>query len=235
VDGLGNIYVTGASVGSVTSSDYATIKYDPNGNELWVKRYNGPGNGYDSASALAVDDLGNVYVTGYSYGNSSSTDYATIKYDPNGNELWVKRYNGPGNGYDSATALAVDDLGNVYVTGYSYGNSSSTDYATVKYDTNGNRLWVKRYNGYPSALVVDDLGNVYVTGYTSRDYATIKYSQRNYCAAVLDGDLDGNCKVDFFDYAMFAKDWLIGSDLNDLAELANNWLECNLAYQGGCW
>jgi uncharacterized delta-60 repeat protein len=186
VDGLGNVYVTGYSRGSGTSDDYATIKYDPNGNELWVKRYNGPGNNDDRAYSLAVNGLGNVYVTGQSYGSGTNyDDYATIKYDPDGNEVWVKRYNGPGDYWDNAHALAVDTLGNVCVTGVS-GSGGDNDYATIKYDPSGNQLWVKRYNGSANssdsakALVVDRLGNVYVTGFsygsgTGADYATIKY------------------------------------------------------------
>ena len=91
-------------------------------NELWVKRYNGPGNDDDSASAITADNLLNVYVTGGSYGSGIDYDYATIKYDPDGNELWVKRYDGPGNYYDYAEALAVDGADNVYVTGGSHGS-----------------------------------------------------------------------------------------------------------------
>ena len=185
VDASGNVYVTGYSVGSGTSSDYATIKYDTDGKQLWVSRYNGPGNGYDYAFAIAVDANGNVYVTGGSPGSGTSSDYATIKYDTNGNELWLARYNSPGNSYDQAAAIAVDANGNVYVTGYSYSGTSS-DYATIKYDTNGNQLWVARYDGRDNSydlatdIAVDASGNVYVTGgsydsVTSNDYATIKY------------------------------------------------------------
>lgn len=75
----------------------------------WVRRYNGPGNGSDYPSALAVDDYGNVYVTGRSYDSLASIDYATIKYSPVGDLLWVGRYNGPGNGNDYTVALAVDN------------------------------------------------------------------------------------------------------------------------------
>src|SRR4030066_122416 len=88
--------------------------------EAWVASYNGPGNYDDYASALAVDASGNVYVTGRSW-SGTSYDYATIKYDSNGDTLWVRRYNGPGNGFDEAIALAVDNSGNVYVTGHSTG------------------------------------------------------------------------------------------------------------------
>ena len=186
VDDAGNSYITGRSYHGNGVPGYATVKYDTNGNELWVKRYNNNSNwNSDSAHAIAVDGDGNAYVTGESYSNGSTFDYATIKYDTNGNELWVKRYNGPGNNYDGATAMVVDDVGNTYVTGRSVGSGSSYDYATVKYDTNGNELWVKRYNGFGShydgatAIAVDHAGNSYVTGGSggvlSGAYATIKY------------------------------------------------------------
>ncbi|MEO0083819.1 MAG: SBBP repeat-containing protein, partial [candidate division WOR-3 bacterium] len=187
VDGLGNVYVTGESYGSGTSYDYATVKYNSQGVEQWVARYNGPVNSYDYAYAIAVDGSGNVYVTGESYGSGTSYDYATVKYNSQGVEQWVARYNGPGNGWDEASAIAVDGSGNVYVTGKSYG-SDSLDYATVKYNSQGVEQWVARYNGpgndydWARAIAVDGLGNVYVTGYsdgsgTSYDYATIKYVQ----------------------------------------------------------
>jgi len=106
--------------------DYATIKYDSNGNELWVSRYNGSGYNIDDARTLVVDDAGNVYVTGGSRsdrGNGVREDYATVKYDNNGNQLWVIRYGGPGDGDNTANAIAVDGEGNVYVTGRSTGSN----------------------------------------------------------------------------------------------------------------
>jgi len=186
VDGSGNIYVTGGSHGSGTQKDYATIKYEPNGDTAWVRRYNGPGNFVDEASAIAVDGSGNVYVTGSSYGSGTISDYATIKYEPDGDTAWVRRYNGPGNGEDRPSAIAVDGSGNVYVTGYSIGSGTGLDYATIKYEPDGDTAWVRRYNGpgnhddYGVAIAVDGSGNVYVTGPSvgsgiSYDYATIKY------------------------------------------------------------
>ncbi len=185
VDGSGNVYVTGQSIGSGTSDDYATIRYLPNGDTAWVRRYNGPGNSGDVAHRLVVDGSGNVYVTGFSFGSGTDYDYATTKYLPNGDTAWVRRYNGPGNSGDRAYALAVDGSENVYVTGYSY-SGTSDDYATIKYLPNGDTAWVRRYNGPVDstdeawALAVDGSGNVYVTGFsfgsgTDYDYATIKY------------------------------------------------------------
>lgn len=186
VDGTGNVYVTGGSEGNGTGDDYATIKYNSNGVQQWVARYNGPGNGADAATALALDASDNVYVTGYSNGGGSGDDYATIKYNSNGDQQWVTRYNGPGNSWDYASDIAVDGFGNVYVTGDSWGSGTGEDYATVMYNTNGVQQWVARYNGpgndldVATAIAVDGSSNVYVTGYsggsgTGYDYATIKY------------------------------------------------------------
>ena len=188
VDDSGNVYVAGTSTGSGTNRDYLIIKYLPNGDIAWLRTYNGPGNGSDEAHAIYVDDSGNVYVTGESEGSGTSLDYATIKYHPDGDTAWVRRYNGSANSYDNARAIAVDGSGNVYVTGNSKGSGTDWDYATVKYLANGDSGWVMRYNGpgndwdLPQAIAVDDSGNVYVTGRSKgsgsdQDYCTIKYVQ----------------------------------------------------------
>jgi uncharacterized delta-60 repeat protein len=186
VDESGNTYVTGYSYNGSTSFDYITIKYDSDGTEQWVEKYDGPANGGDLAYAIAVDDLENVYVTGYSYGDSTYSDYLTIKYNSNGAEQWIVRYSGPGNSTDIAEAIALDQAGNVYVTGHSTGIDTDDDYATIKYDSNGIEQWVARYDGplseddYAYDIALDDAGNVYVTGYTTAtntysDCTTIKY------------------------------------------------------------
>jgi uncharacterized delta-60 repeat protein len=133
VDGSANVYVTGSSYGSESSQDYATIKYDSAGQQQWVRRYDGPGNSDDIANGIAVDGSGNVYVTGSSYGSGFNQDYATIVYTPTGQQQWVARYDGPGNYDDIANGIAVDNSGNVYVTGSSLGFDTDRDYATIKY------------------------------------------------------------------------------------------------------
>ncbi|MEI6945599.1 SBBP repeat-containing protein [Paraflavisolibacter sp. H34] len=201
VDASGNVYVSGYSQGPgfvegfpTLRYDYLTLKYDTDGNRLWVRRYNGPGAEEDVVRALALDDWGNVYVTGESYGGLAvNTDFATIKYDTDGNQLWVARYNNSAvNGFDGALALAVDGSGYAYVTGVSYGGSATNiDYATVKYGANGVQQWVARYDGRAHfgeearAIGVDAAGNVYVTGSSvvgddvdsdEIDFATVKYN-----------------------------------------------------------
>jgi uncharacterized protein (TIGR03437 family) len=194
VDAAGAVYVTGGSWGEDTSLDYTTIKYSQDGKEQWVARYNGPGNGVDIATSIAIDSSSNVYVTGFSANASSSSDFATIKYNSAGVEQWARRFNGVKNASDIAKDLAVDASGAVYVTGVvnsrggSVGSSDpDRDYATVKYSNNGNQEWVAVYDGPAKdadealALDIDGSGNVYVTGQSvgsgsSFDYATIKYS-----------------------------------------------------------
>ncbi|MBK8550010.1 MAG: SBBP repeat-containing protein [Ignavibacteria bacterium] len=187
LDGSGNVYVTGYSKGNGTLEDFATIKYNSSGAEQWVSRYNGPAGGLDVARSLAVDDSANVFVTGYATG-ATGYGYATIKYNSTGAEQWVRKYNGPGNVFDWAQSVALDGFGNVYVTGGSAGVAFDRDYATIKYNSSGDSLWVQRYNGpqgnsdEASSVTVDVSGNVYVTGYSivngnNTDYITVKYSQ----------------------------------------------------------
>ena len=61
------------------------------------------------------------------------TDYGTLKFNPDGQLLWASRYNGPGNGNDGLTALALDTNGNVYVSGRSAGIEGGDDFATVNF------------------------------------------------------------------------------------------------------
>ncbi len=181
LDQDGDILVAGSSMMDYGySSDYFAVKYSADGEELWVGRYDGPENGHDFAHAMAVDDFGHLYVTGSSGQNHFEPPvYATIKYDRDGNIVWIARYAGTDPESDTmsrATAVDVDELGYVYVTGMSEGDCGQTEYATVKYDSEGNELWVRRYglgcdarsSAYPSALALDPWGNVYVTGGTRR-------------------------------------------------------------------
>ncbi|HQY20205.1 MAG TPA: SBBP repeat-containing protein [Ignavibacteria bacterium] len=179
VDDSFNVYLTGRSDG-----DFMTIKYNKLGFQQWAVFYNGPMNGNDAARSIEVDNLGNVYVSGSSTGDMFYYDYATVKYNSDGEEQWVRRYNGSSNFQDQLRAMIVDSIGNVYVTGNSTESGTGYDYTTIKYNTNGDILWITRYhnglNDIAFAMDVDDTGNVYVTGEsdgngTSDDYATVKY------------------------------------------------------------
>jgi predicted RNA-binding protein with TRAM domain len=187
------VFVTGGSTGKTSDYDYTTVAYRAaTGVPLWVARYNGPGNGYDQATALGLSPDGStVFVTGASLGATSDLDYATVAYDATtGSQRWATRSNGPGNGLEYAQALSVSrDGSTVFVTGYSPGSRGDDDYATVAYSSpTGRTIWERRYNGpgndADEGRAVDvspDGSTVFVTGNsvgsrTGTDYATIAYS-----------------------------------------------------------
>jgi hypothetical protein len=133
------VYVTGISTGVTSGRDYATIAYNAaDGARRWASRYNGPANRGDFAYAVAVSPGGRtVYVTGASFaGASSGNDFATVAYNAaTGARRWARRYNGPGNGGDQATSVAVSPAGGtVFVAGPSLGGTGQgLGYATIAY------------------------------------------------------------------------------------------------------
>ncbi|MCK4820863.1 SBBP repeat-containing protein, partial [bacterium] len=177
--------------------DFYTISYDIDGVEGWSARYDGPAHMGDKGNAIAVDDSGNVCVTGQSFRGMKDehSDYCTVKYNSSGELVWDSRYDARRNGHDVATAIALDLKGNVYITGrseYSLSKKSDVlhyDYFTIKYNANnGSIAWDDRYDNADvenaqdeaTAIAVDLSGDVYVTGRsqgsgTGFDYLTIKY------------------------------------------------------------
>ena len=180
VDSYGNVYVVGSDQGG---TEYVTIKYGPDGNQLWVASYVPTGNCVHPILFIVLDSQGNVYIasTTNCY-PESGMDFVIIKYDSGGNERWVHTYDGPGvppYSLDAPQALAVDSQGNVYVSGWTGYGAAAT---TIKYDPDGNELWVAQHWGAAGyAMALDSQGNAYVTGYDtsngiSYDYLTIKYN-----------------------------------------------------------
>ena len=157
-DGKEYVYVVG-TIGSSSEDYYVVIKYDEDLNQQWKRTFSHHSSFHSYPSALAVNAQGNVYVTGKSENDEGIYPYfvySTVKYDKAGNEIWYKGY---GNIVSLATeagheaqAIVVDGSGNVYVTSMSWNSDRSDDatyydYATVKYDTDGNEVQVATYNG----------------------------------------------------------------------------------------
>jgi outer membrane protein assembly factor BamB len=179
----GTVYVLGEALKKV---NYLTVAYDAaTGAKLWQNTYNGPDNDSDLPTEIGVTNDGSkVFVTGESWSNDTSFDFATIGYDAaTGTQLWVARYDGNG-GYDDPHDLVVSpDSGFVYVVGESPGNVYN-DYATVAYDANtGEQRWVARYNSggtrgdTPYAMGISPDGSaVFVTGCSGDfDYCVNSY------------------------------------------------------------
>lgn len=188
LDNTGNVYVTGSTIGTTTINDFVLIKYSADGDELWTRTYNGPVNGNDNFTSITIDITDNAVITGSSAGSGTGLDFATIKYSPSGDVIWLKRYTSNSVNFEEPMAIDCDLTGNIYITGTTTGSSSSYDYMTVKYSAAGEEMWARRYNGpsgnnfdEPSSVTADNSGNVFVTGLsagtgTMDDIVTIKYN-----------------------------------------------------------
>ncbi|MBK8381095.1 MAG: hypothetical protein IPL16_04245 [Ignavibacteria bacterium] len=120
---------------------------------IWTKSYFAP-IAFCVAKALAIDNSGNIYVTGYGRGVTNSDDYITIKYDPAGNQKWVNLYSATANSIDEAKTikliypLGIENPPTIVVTG-----TSLNDLLTISYTSDsGHVIWEKRYNGPSNSL-----------------------------------------------------------------------------------
>jgi hypothetical protein len=182
IDDSNNVYVTGTSNTGAWASDILTIKYSSSGDTQWLARYSGPSESRNVPCALRVDQTGNVYVLA----TGDSTDsgmgirrsrFVTIKYNLSGQQQWVAAYRGLGT-YDESYAIdaALDDNGNVIVTGYGSA-SNQREFVTIKYDPTGVQQWVAvfdtaNWDEGTTAIAVDDSGAV-IVGST---YRIMKYN-----------------------------------------------------------
>jgi hypothetical protein len=165
VDQDGATYVTGRATTPTTDS-VVTVKYAADGTEVWGAAYDG--GLQDHAYSIETDDQGNVAVVGSVFVDayqSQHWDAQTLFYDHSGRLRWTARWD---NYFDDFGAdVALDDHGNVYVTGATT-TVDSVDVLTVKYRPNGKREWVKMWDGGINdsgvAIDVGPDGNVYVTG-----------------------------------------------------------------------
>jgi hypothetical protein len=209
VDASGNAYVTGwtASSNFPTTTgafqiafgggydDAFVSKLNPTGSALVYSTYLG-GGGYDEGHGIAVDDSGNAYVTGFSYSSNfpitagafqsalgGYDDAFVSKLNPTGSALIYSTYLG-GSSYDDGRGIAVDGLGNAYVTGLTYASHFDTtagafqtksgggfDAFVSKLNPTGSALLYSTYLGgglddFGYGIAVDASGNAYVTGLT---------------------------------------------------------------------
>ncbi len=219
VDDAGQAYVTGQT----TSNDFPTqnpyqgtfndggrdafvTKFSSAGNNLVYSTFLG-GNAADIARGIAADAAGAAYVTGYTdspdFPTSNpfqtyqgSRDAFVTKLSSNGNNLIYSTYLG-GSNLDQGEGIAVDAVGEAYVTGF----TTSADFPTLnpyqgaiqgipdvfltKLSGEGNNLVYSTYLGGSSSeagigIGLDAAGSAYVTGQTlSDDFPLLDPSQTN--------------------------------------------------------
>ncbi|MBK9147105.1 MAG: hypothetical protein IPM12_04690 [Flavobacteriales bacterium] len=166
------------------SRDVCVIKLDANGDVQWFSAFGGTLE--DVPQDIGLDADGNILVTGYFNQNltvagdsftSNSTDAFLVKLDPDGTPLWTRVLAATGGSY--GRALAVDAMGNCYVTGTATGTVDAgmntftigTGYSIflVKYDAAGVDQWAQSpvtstniANAW--GLAADAAGNTYMVG-----------------------------------------------------------------------
>ena len=200
LDKNGNLFVAGKSFVAGYWFNYITVRLNPStGAQMWATGYGytdvNTNVKYEEINGLIADSLGNVYITGQSQGNGTSSaqnDIATIKYNLSGVQQWVSRYTSSGNFDDRGHDITLDDTLNVYITGYKSLSTTNRDMVTIKYDNAGAQVWLITHNGTGSgiddsrAIEVKNDGSVYICGTTdvnpstsvvNDDYLTIKYNQ----------------------------------------------------------
>ena len=181
IDGSDNILVSGTSEITYDRYDFLTVKYDSNGNEIWIVNHSSEGDGDACLSDASVDKRSNIYVTGQERGLDGLTQWATICYDSLGIEQWISTNRGSDGLGGAPKALATDNRGRCYVTGYVYEPGWDFDMETVRYNANGNEDWISHYNGGSGyndigvGLFPDNECNVYVLGQSKSDLIIIKY------------------------------------------------------------
>ena len=173
VDGENNVYIVGQAKNDTTGDDLVLIKYSSLGVQLWERvYYRDLDTRTDIGLDIAVDNLNNIYVTGYATGTDGLMDVVTLKYSKGGNLLWDKLYDGYYDLNSSGNSIAVGPTGKVYVTGYTTFPGKAEEIILICYSATGTQEWVKRISGNGNSedkawgIVVDETGDyIYISGW----------------------------------------------------------------------
>lgn len=196
-----NPSVEGFILTSNGNQDIFILKLDASGNFVWAKSIGGSGN--DVSESVAVDSLGNIYVTGFfettvdfdpgtqefNLTSSGGRDVFLCKLDKFGNFIWANSFGGFND--DSCFSVAINNSNEILITG-SFGGTvdfdpgigiftltaaGNLDVFISKFDIEGNFIWARQFGGTGGdsghSLTFDNLDNIYATGVFSN---TVEYS-----------------------------------------------------------
>jgi cysteine-rich repeat protein len=167
------IAVVGVTGVSINVGDIWIGKLDPDGATLWSQTVDGPAGDNDAAHGVAVDDSGNLWVTGFVRVGIGDDDIWVGKYDGDGNQLSTDIIAGPSDLEDHGQGVAVDADGNAFVVGYLSDEGFAGDVWLRKYAPEGTATWTSGFDsqnhgideGYGVAVAPD--GSVGVAGFTA--------------------------------------------------------------------
>jgi hypothetical protein len=176
-------YTQGGLDGNTNSgnNDIFLIKYNSSGVKQWTQQSGTSVNDY--GFGVTVDSLGNIYVTGNTYGgldgntNSGDSDIFLMKYNSSGNKQWTQQLGTSSS--DIGYAVTVDNSDNIYVTGDTWGGldgntnsgNGNNDIILVKYNSSGTKQWTQQLGTssgeHGHGVAVDNSNNIYITGDSS--------------------------------------------------------------------
>ena len=187
IDSSKNIYVSGYTKGKFDNDTYSSLpdiflsKFNESGTTQWIKNFGTPKDDY--SNGIAIDSTGNIYITGYTKGDfdndsiTTNPDIILLKFDSSGTKLWHKQISTSSD--DRGNGIAIDNLNNIYITGYSKGNldnitnSGRADAFLMKFDLNGTKQWTKLVgtssDDIANSVIIDPSNNIYITGYSNGD------------------------------------------------------------------
>ena len=139
IDAQGNIYISAATRTANTNDDVMLLKYNSSGTFLWSKTYNYSFNGTEQPNDIAVDNNGNIYITGTSTRSQGSFDCLLLKFDPNGNIIWVKRINKSNYSDRQAEGVSLVLRDGIYI-GVNFDYNGFSECGITKYNFNGDSL-----------------------------------------------------------------------------------------------
>lgn len=149
VDNEGNAYLVGMTYGALEGQSFSgdcdgfIVKYGADGARLWTHQFDSPN--CDTATGVDVGSNGSLYVGGNFEGNLYGVvssypawrDSFLAKYSPNGTLIWIRKHDNYSENYSPALDVEVGPGNNVFLAGF-----DDTEFI-LKYDSGGNRLWVK--------------------------------------------------------------------------------------------